>query len=628
MSGGTSTWPVEGSGSSGGVTSLNSETGAIDITSIDNSVTITPSGQTIDLSVSGGGGTGNVVGPASATDNAITRFDGTTGKLIQNSTATLDDSGNLITAAAQFGGATAGASLNVQQSADGITTGIALYSQDGSQVMYLGQENGGNFFFFNGSNTPLIISGAMIGAGIAAPITRLESSFADPNTNITTIDLTSGIGIRNIDSTVGNMESLFFIDSTETVIASIIGVNTDQAGSGSLNFMTGHSGTLFNAMSIDQSAVVSMPAYSAGVATFGAGGAISSTAPGIAGNVLTSVGGVWASAAPATSGTVTAVTVVSANGLAGTSSGGATPALTLSTSITGILQGNGTAISAATTTGSGNVVLATAPTMTNPIVGTQSQGDSSTKGASTAYVDVAIANAVAGINPAIAVQAATTVAGDTSSLTYNNGASGIGATFTGATNTALIIDGFTFTTPGQRLLVKNDTQSPSGAFNGIYNVTQIQTSLLPPILTRALDYDQPSDMNNTGAIPVINGTVNGTTLWVLTSQVVTVGTTPLTFTKFGSSSATASLTVQTKSANYTILSTDDVIFASGTITLTLPAASGKKNPLWITNTGSGVITVNRAGSDTFSDGSTSLTISGTGSGAQLVSDQSSIWGLF
>jgi len=47
------------------------------------------------------------------------------------------------------------------------------------------------------------------------------------------------------------------------------------------------------------------------------------------------------------SGTVTAVSVVSANGLAGTSSGGATPALTLTTTITGLLKGNGTAISAA-----------------------------------------------------------------------------------------------------------------------------------------------------------------------------------------------------------------------------------------------------------------------------------------
>jgi hypothetical protein len=48
------------------------------------------------------------------------------------------------------------------------------------------------------------------------------------------------------------------------------------------------------------------------------------------------------------SGTVTAVSVASANGFAGTSSGGATPALTLTTSITGVLKGNGAAISAAT----------------------------------------------------------------------------------------------------------------------------------------------------------------------------------------------------------------------------------------------------------------------------------------
>ncbi len=39
--------------------------------------------------------TGNVDGPASATDNAIARFDGTTGKLIQNSVGILSDTGVL-----------------------------------------------------------------------------------------------------------------------------------------------------------------------------------------------------------------------------------------------------------------------------------------------------------------------------------------------------------------------------------------------------------------------------------------------------------------------------------------------------------------------------------------------------
>lgn len=39
---------------------------------------------------------GDVVGAASATDNALVRFDGTTGKLIQNGTITQDDDGNLL----------------------------------------------------------------------------------------------------------------------------------------------------------------------------------------------------------------------------------------------------------------------------------------------------------------------------------------------------------------------------------------------------------------------------------------------------------------------------------------------------------------------------------------------------
>jgi hypothetical protein len=43
----------------------------------------------------GGGGSGDVVGPASATDNALARFDTTTGKLLQNSGVTLDDNGVL-----------------------------------------------------------------------------------------------------------------------------------------------------------------------------------------------------------------------------------------------------------------------------------------------------------------------------------------------------------------------------------------------------------------------------------------------------------------------------------------------------------------------------------------------------
>ena len=49
------------------------------------------------VSVTSGGGGNTVTGPGSSTDNAVTRWDGTTGTLVQNSTTILDDSGNLST---------------------------------------------------------------------------------------------------------------------------------------------------------------------------------------------------------------------------------------------------------------------------------------------------------------------------------------------------------------------------------------------------------------------------------------------------------------------------------------------------------------------------------------------------
>jgi hypothetical protein len=67
-------------------------------------VTITTDAGTdsVTINASGGGGSGDVVGPASSTDNAFARFDSTTGKLLQNSTATLDDVGLASLDAVQF----------------------------------------------------------------------------------------------------------------------------------------------------------------------------------------------------------------------------------------------------------------------------------------------------------------------------------------------------------------------------------------------------------------------------------------------------------------------------------------------------------------------------------------------
>jgi len=65
-------------------------------------------------------------------------------------------------------------------------------------------------------------------------------------------------------------------------------------------------------------------------------------------SISPSAGGVLTISATGSGGTVTSVSVVSANGFAGTvATATTTPAITLTTSVTGVLKGNGTAISAA-----------------------------------------------------------------------------------------------------------------------------------------------------------------------------------------------------------------------------------------------------------------------------------------
>lgn len=61
-----------------------------------SNITITTDASTDSITInSTASGSGDVVGPASSTDNALVRFDSTTGKLIQNGTITQSDAGDL-----------------------------------------------------------------------------------------------------------------------------------------------------------------------------------------------------------------------------------------------------------------------------------------------------------------------------------------------------------------------------------------------------------------------------------------------------------------------------------------------------------------------------------------------------
>lgn len=263
-----------------------------------------------------------------------------------------------------------------------------------------------------------------------------------------------------------------------------------------------------------------------------------------------------------------------------------------------------------TVSGTGSVAMTASPALTGtPTAPTQTAGDNTTAIATDAFVTTAVANAIAGVNPAVAVNYATTAAANTSGLTYNNGASGIGATFTGATNTAVTIDGHTFVVGDvgiARLLVKNDTQAPSGAFNGVYLFTALQTVGTGAIFTRALDYDTPSDINNTGAIPVISGTVNATTSWLQTSNIVTVGTTPLTYTQFSYSPTTiippnlggtgvannSASTITLASAKTFTINNTLTLAGTDSTTMTFPSTSATVAGLGTTQTFTGPNTFN------------------------------------
>lgn len=232
------------------------------------------------------------------------------------------------------------------------------------------------------------------------------------------------------------------------------------------------------------------------------------------------------------------------------------------------------------TTGTGAVVQAASPTLTgSPLVPTPTTGDNTTKIATTAFVTTAITNAVSGINPAVAVRLAT-AAILPNSPTYLNGVSGIGATITaGVTNTALVVDGVT-PSLNDRVLVKNESGGGGlgAGKNGVYFVSQIASLGLAWILTRALDYDQPSDINSTGAIPVVSGTVNTTTQWVITSSITAVdGTQALTYAQFSANPATlAPLNSPAFTGTPTTTSMNGLTFptASGSAVVTQTIASG------------------------------------------------------
>jgi len=179
------------------VTSVNGYTGTVVLTAADIS------------------GVGNVVGPASATDNAIARYDTTTGKLIQNSVVTVSDAGAISGVIQEnFTPTTAPAYLEGRVFYDTDAKTLCYYNDNSQMTVNIAQEqivrvrnqtgstiDNGTVVYVNGAtgNTPTIAK-------------AIATSFSTADIiGVTTTDIANnGFGYVTINGLVNGLDTSAF----------------------------------------------------------------------------------------------------------------------------------------------------------------------------------------------------------------------------------------------------------------------------------------------------------------------------------------------------------------------------------------------------------------------------------
>ena len=302
-----------------------------------------------------------VVGPGNSTDNAVARFDGTTGKLIQNSVTTIDDTGNA-------------SGILSQQFSDGAAVTLAA-----GKMWYDGTTGAWNAGMGNGNITQQIGEEIFVYGKASAAITD------SPLQIIYHTGVVGASGVIKFAPTIAGITDVNAIIGVATESLALNGFGRATVFGVVRNITT--NGTAFGEVWADDDVIWYNPvtgnptkvepvapyikvqvglvikAGAGGSGSFQVGIARGSKLGGTDSNVqfgalannnliaYDSAVGYWknVTASSIGLGTVSSVSVVSANGLAGTvATATTTPAITLSTTVTGLLKGNGTAISAAT----------------------------------------------------------------------------------------------------------------------------------------------------------------------------------------------------------------------------------------------------------------------------------------
>ena len=200
---------------------------------------------------------GDVVGPASATDNAIVRFDGTTGKLVQNSVVTIADSTGDISGVGQLNATTVD-TTNIEvtniKAKDGtaaasIANSTGVVSITANPVLSGGTANG--VLYLNGSKV------ATSGSGLVFDSSGNLGLGVTPSSSILpALQIYSGASLNGISTGVQLAGNAYFGSGSQWKYigsgkAARIDINENDSGGMSFN-VASSSGTAGNAITFTQ----------------------------------------------------------------------------------------------------------------------------------------------------------------------------------------------------------------------------------------------------------------------------------------------------------------------------------------------------------------------------------------